>query len=60
MLWDEMQAKAAAATKTTPLPAPATPITAPKAKAANRSVDLDKMSMEEYVAYRERQEGRRK
>lgn len=60
MLWDEMQAKAAAATKTTPPPAPATPITAPKAKAANRSVDLDKMSMDEYVAYRERQEGRRK
>lgn len=61
MLWDEMQAKAATATKTAPAPAPATPIAAPKAKAAsNRAVDLEKMSMDEYVAYMERREGRRK
>lgn len=61
MLWDEMQAKAAVATKPQAPPPPAAPIGTPKGtRSASKPVDPGKMSMDEYVAWMERREGRRK
>jgi hypothetical protein len=61
MEFDKLQAKARAATKPAPTPPPAAPITAPKGqRAASATVDPSKMSMDEYVAWMEKREGRHK
>ena len=61
MEFDKLQAKARAATKPAPTPPPAAPITAPKGqRATSTTADPGKMSMDEYVAWMEWREGRRK
>jgi hypothetical protein len=61
MEFDKLQAKARQAAKPAPTPPPQAPIGTPKGtRSASKPADPDKMSMDEYVAWMERREGRRK
>lgn len=60
MQFDKLQAQAKAQATPKPAPAPVTPITQSKPRTPSKAVDLEKMSMDDYVAHMERREGRRR